>query len=498
MKNIIPIVIVALFLLSGLGASALQSNDDGNEIVLKNSQTSTSSRDYTHTVLVEVGTATWCPSCPGSNTAWHNIYDGGNYDFEYTEMVVDTNSIANSRMNQFNLYWVPTSYWDGGFKVYPGTSTGTFYSYLDSSGTRTVPDLDAILGVSWLGSAAIEISYSIDNYEASNYPGRLRIYVIELVSTLWNDYNGNPYYHAFLDFAENKDINIPASGSITDTITWDGAAAGYPGITEDNIQVILAVFDDQGHQAYSDPPSGAPFTAYYSDECVAAIPCNGVRPYKPTIDGPTSGIVGQPYGYTASTTDPDGDELYYKVYWDDGTTSGWIGPYPSGDDAYIENIWENPGTYNVKVRAKDSSCGLISEWSDPITVTIENNPPEAPIITGETSGTSGTAYIYVLNSIDPNNDDVYYYIDWGDGNIEDWHGPYNSGKNHNEIHTFQSTGSFTIQAKSKDVHGSESGWGTLEVTMPREKSLKNLFLNFLETHPNMFPIIQLILQRLLI
>jgi len=275
MRKFLPLLVVGILVLSGLGAVAL--NVDAEKLDLENSEyekpsSSTSPRDYTHTVLVEVGTATWCGSCPASNTAWHNIYGGGNYDFEYCEMVVDKNSVANSRMNLYNLYWLPTSYFDGGQFVYPGTNYGTFYNYLDQSGARAAPDLVADLEVEWQGNAKMEISYTVENNEGSNYPGRMRIYIIELESTLWNDASQNPYYHAFLDFAENKVIDIPAVDSISDTITWDGVAEGYPGITIDNVQVILAVFDDESHTSYSDPPSGAPFNAYYVDETVAAIP----------------------------------------------------------------------------------------------------------------------------------------------------------------------------------------------------------------------------------
>ena len=109
---------------------------------------------------------------------------------------------------------------------------------------------------------------------------------------------------------------------------------------------------------------------------------------------------------------------------------------------------------------------------------------------------SGTAYIFTFNAEDPNDDDVYYYIEWGDGQTTDWHGPYGSGLNHNKVHTYHETGTFTIQAKAKYVHGSESGWGTMEVTMPREKTVINMFLSFLENHPNLFPILQLLLQQI--
>ena len=395
-KKILPLLVVGIFVLSGLGAGAIQSNNETTEQIPQNNS---GPRSYTHTVLVEVGTATWCSACPASNTAWHSIYGSGNYDFEYTELVYDKNSVANTRFSQFNPKYVPTSYWDGGEYTHPGTNYGNFYNYLDASGGRSVPDLIASLSVAWLGSAKIEIDYSVENNDASNYPGRIRIYVLELESTLWNDYNGNPYYHAFLDFAENKVINIPAAGSIPDIITWDGAASGYPGISKNNIQVILAVFDDEGHTSYSDPPSGNPFTAYYSDECIAAIPGGG----------------------------------------------------------------------------------------------SSNDPPETPTITGPTHGKVDTSYTWTFNSIDPDGDDVEYYILWGDGHIDVWDGPYASGTDADFKHTYTREDTFTISVKARDSFGDESGWGTLTVTMPRSRTINSLFLQFLQNHPNIFPILRQLL-----
>jgi hypothetical protein len=357
MKNILPVVLIGMLVLSGLGASALQSTQTtpGQTMQYQPPKATQSPKDYTHTVLVEVGTATWCPSCPESNSAWHTIYETGTYDFEYTELVYDKNPVASNRFYEFNPKWVPTSYWDGGMFVYPGTDLATFYQYLDSTGARVVPDLTSNLQATWLGDAKIQITYSVLNNDASNYPGRLRIYVVELESTLWNDYNGNPYHHAFLDFPINEVIDIPAGDSISDTVTWDGTAAGYPGITEDNIQVILAVFGDTPHDAYSDPPSGNPFTAYYSDEAIA-VTLGGTQnspPTTPTIDGPTTGFVGTDYTYTFSSTDPDGDAIYYCLNWSDGTSEVCTGPFPSGEQETAHHTWSEPGTYLIKITAHD-------------------------------------------------------------------------------------------------------------------------------------------------
>ena len=377
-KIIIPILLIGILVLSGLGAVALNVDNeklDFETLEYEDLSSSTTSMDYTHTVLVEVGTRTTCSACPASNLAWHSIYGGGNYDFEYTELVYDMNPVAYTRFSEFNPMWVPTSYWDGGEFVYPGTSIPTFQNYLDASGSRVVPDLVSDLDVTWLGSAEIEISYSVVNNEGSNYPGRLRIYVIELVSR-WNDYNGNTYYHAFLDFAVNQVIDIPAAGTLSDTIVWDGGAAGYPDITSDNIQVILAVFDDEAHTSYSDPPSGNPFSAYYSDECIAALPAGGENspPETPEIDGPTSGNVGTEYDYTVSTTDPEGDDCYYWIEWcGEGCTSGWMGPYPSGEEQVFSHTWDEQGDFTIKVKAKDI-YDAESDWATLEVIMPMNKP----------------------------------------------------------------------------------------------------------------------------
>jgi hypothetical protein len=94
------------------------------------------------------------------------------------------------------------------------------------------------------------------------------------------------------------------------------------------------------------------------------------KPVKPaTPEGETEGGPGEEYSYTSSTTDPDGDSLYYLFCWGDETYSGWEGAYASGDTAEATHIWIDTGSYEIKVIAKDEN-GVFSEWSDPLPVNI--------------------------------------------------------------------------------------------------------------------------------
>lgn len=97
------------------------------------------------------------------------------------------------------------------------------------------------------------------------------------------------------------------------------------------------------------------------------------RPSRP--NGPSSGEVGTEYTYTSSTTDHDGDRIYYWFDWGDNTNSGWLGPYASGVTVISSHIWDVRGSYNIRVKAKDES-GAQSEWSDSLPVSM----PKSKII----------------------------------------------------------------------------------------------------------------------
>jgi hypothetical protein len=92
-------------------------------------------------------------------------------------------------------------------------------------------------------------------------------------------------------------------------------------------------------------------------------------PNKPTTPtGSASGKPGTVYTYSTSTTDPNGDQVYYQWDWGDGSTATWLGPYNSGTTINTTHTW-GKGSFSIKVKAKDS-YGVESAWSDPLTITM--------------------------------------------------------------------------------------------------------------------------------
>jgi hypothetical protein len=90
-------------------------------------------------------------------------------------------------------------------------------------------------------------------------------------------------------------------------------------------------------------------------------------PNKPS--GQVKGKIGQTYLYSTSTTDPDGDPVYYLWDWGDGNQSEWLGPFASGAQASAQHSWSAKGDYSIKVKAKDI-YGAESAWSDPLPITM--------------------------------------------------------------------------------------------------------------------------------
>jgi hypothetical protein len=123
--------------------------------------------------------------------------------------------------------------------------------------------------------------------------------------------------------------------------------------------------------------------------------------------------------------------------------------------------------------------------------TAPNTAPGKPNIDGPVEGKPGTSYIYSFNSVDPENDEVYYYVKWGDGQNKDWNGPHDSGKDVFFAHTYTDIGTYILEAKARDSSGLESDWATFEITMPVIKGFPSLLLiRLIEQYPLMFIVLR--------
>lgn len=198
--------------------------------------------------------------------------------------------------------------------------------------------------------------------------------------------------------------------------------------------------------------------------------------------------------YTFYTEDQEGDDVYYWIDWGDDTNTGWIGLYESGEEIKLRHIWDNIGVYTIKAKAKDVA-NTESDWSF-FNVSIGNQPPNVPTITGETNGKAGVEYSYTFITNDPDGNNIYYYIDWNDGSNTNWLGPFKSGEKIEVNHIWNSDGAYNFKVKAKDTFDQESKWGTLEVNVPKNKRSTIYQFPLFKWIPNALLILRTLLKLL--
>jgi hypothetical protein len=161
---------------------------------------------------------------------------------------------------------------------------------------------------------------------------------------------------------------------------------------------------------------------------------------------------------------------------------------PEWSGAFFNGLLDETRIYNRTLTQDD-----INELYD---ITFNHDPAKPDQPSGETNGEVGNEYSYTTSTIDPDGDQVYYLWDWGDGNVSEWMGPYDSGLTSGLTHTWTVKGSYNIKVKAKDTHGIESPWSDpLSITMPYSFSKPTLpFWEMLfQRFPNAFPILRYLL-----
>jgi hypothetical protein len=153
-------------------------------------------------------------------------------------------------------------------------------------------------------------------------------------------------------------------------------------------------------------------------------------------------------------------------------------------------------TYKIWVNATDPTGSHLNMRRWYTFTTIINQAPSPPTITGSDKGHVRVATEYNFTSLDPENNSVYYFIDWGDGTNSSWIGPYLSGEIVTQSHTWSKRGAYSIQAKAKDIYGNESDWATLDVTMPFSYNIPfpSFWQRFFERFPHAFPILRYLMR----
>ncbi len=368
--------------------------------------------------------------------------------------------------------------YDSSGHEYDGTIHGASWTTDTPSGSGYALDFDGINDNIDLSSYATKLGFnktddliiSFSFKSSTNHKG--------MFYSMSTAYGTNPEFHIFLN--ANGTIGVKAevlncgfefcTNLSYNNNVWHDVEVWYNGITNEPIVDIYVDDEPDGHiehwvcdftnNEFERTRIGRrsnnetdPFDGKIDEVKVIKYP-GGNKQKPPVISGPEYGKTNKEYDFSFVTNDPEEDEIEIEIFWGTGDTTGWIGPYDSGEEVIESYKWNYNGTYIIKARSRD--VWHFSAWSYH-TIIIGNIPPYAPEITGPLYGEPGVEYEYTFKAIDNDGDDVRYFIDWGDGNTE-WTNYYESGVGIDVSHAWELGDDYEITAKAEDDEGNEGDW----------------------------------------
>ncbi len=179
--------------------------------------------------------------------------------------------------------------------------------------------------------------------------------------------------------------------------------------------------------------------------------------------GAFSAIMNARYGWFWSySTDGDGTR-FTREFWDAVFGENIVTISKANQDSKEDNIF-----------LIDRSCMRwtfyeLNLFGDPAIDFYVSRPPEKPVLVGPNQGNPNIEYSYNLSTIDPENESVQFFIEFELGKGFWVGGIFSSGEIITIPWVWDEKGTFSVRAKARDIHGMESAWATLEVSLPHQQ-----------------------------
>mgnify|MGYP001216948222 CR=1 FL=1 len=227
--------------------------------------------DFTHAVIGEEFTTTWCVYCPSAaenlNKVWQpksQFPDDPYYhdQFFFVALITDKNDKADDRTGDYpDFAGYPTVYFDGGDEKVEGgqSDTSNYEEAIDSSGGRSDTDISLRIAMQHLGDDRIGVQvYIIWNEDAGfgnpTFNGYIRAYIVEPVSR-YDNYDGNPYHFGFLDYAFDQQVELDPHEEVVLETIWiggnhsDSDGNDFSDISYNNLNIFVSFFNDESASA---------------------------------------------------------------------------------------------------------------------------------------------------------------------------------------------------------------------------------------------------------
>jgi hypothetical protein len=207
------------------------------------------------------------------------------------------------------------------------------------------------------------------------------------------------------------------------------------------------------------------------------------------------------YGWGSFTSTNSSSAIQQKSFWDyffdtennsQGISNWQLGRgHAHSKDVMAPTLdwsWSAaPGSW----RGVIEGCTLFGDPAQTIKTPSPSDPPAQPTKpSGQSLGIWNVEYSYTSSTTEPDNEQIYYLFDWGDGSNSGWLGPYSSGHTGTGSHIWTELGTYEVKVKARDIWGAGSPWSealqvvitdnnppnTPEITGPAEGKPGNPYL----------------------
>jgi hypothetical protein len=214
-----------------------------------------------------------------------------------------------------------------------------------------------------------------------------------------------------------------------------------------------------------------------------------------TAHGAFAVIMNARYGWGTPGSTNGPSQRYHRLFWDAvfGESTPEIGKANQDSKDDIAHLINRACMRWIYYQ--------LNLFGDPTLTFYENDniPPDTPQRPkGFPIGKEKTNYTFETSSTDPEDDQISYKWNWGDGTFSEWLGPFDSGETLFTEHSWNSSGIYLVRVKARDIHRGESDWSDpLPIFLPSSKPVINpLFtrlLEFLKTHfPRLIDLLEML------
>ena len=440
--------------------------------------------DFTHAVLGEEFTATWCVYCPSAAENLMKIYedipDEPYYHdkFFFVALITDVNDKAEERMDDYpDVTGYPTVIFDGNDEKVSGgqSDTSNYEQAIDNCGQRDDTDISLDIQMEHLGADQLGVSVTMTwNEDATlgdpTFNGYIRAYIVEKVSR-YNNYDGDPYHFGFLDYAFEESVELEPHEVKELTTVWTGGdhedknGDDFSDIDYENINIFVAFFNDESASA----------DKYVLETAFAIPPELELENFDEIVDGEIEVHV------SAISEKSEIKNVFYRWDQENWKDSG-LGEFNGEFSLSIDTEAVDNGEHELAIMVVDRGASMVNTID--LEILNDDNPPVLEIISPDEGEIVEDIIVLEVEATDDNQvSDVEYrvnqenwrkmYYNEGDSYIASWNTQgANAGNGDHQI-TFRAsdlTPNWAQKSVNITVFNEEDiTYPYLEIIMPKEE-----------------------------